>query len=101
MNAMSDAGSWRRFVGALVLLTVRGLLLWVVVPLGVVAWPLVVVTSRKRGVRLGQFLGWLDLNLTSAIQRTVTRPFFQAPIPWTPFDAAASLTHRIRLLDPA
>jgi hypothetical protein len=101
MNAMSGAGSWRRFVGGLILLIVRGLLLWMVVPLGVLAWPLVVVPSRKRGVRLGQFLGWLDLNVTSAIQRTIARPFFEAPIAWTPFDAAASSTHRIRLLDPA
>lgn len=97
---MSGAGSRQRFAGGLVLLAVRGLLLWVVVPLGVVAWPLVVL-SRRRAVRLGQFLGWLDLNLTSAIQRTIARPFFEAPLPWTPFDAAAGLTHRIRLLDPA
>ena len=101
MNAVSGAASWRRLVGGLVLLTVRGLLLWVVVPLGVLAWPLVVVPSRKRGLRLGRFLGWLDLNLTSAIQRTLARPFFEAPIAWTSFDAAAGLTHRIRLLDPA
>jgi hypothetical protein len=87
-------------VGALILLTVRGVLLWVIVPFGVLAWPLVVVASRKRGLRLGQFLGWLDLNLTSAIQRTVARPFFDGPIPWTPFSAAAGLTHRIRPLDP-
>jgi hypothetical protein len=91
----------QRFAGGLVLLTVRGLLLWVVVPLGVVAWPVVVVPSRNRGVRLGEFLGWLDLNLTSAIQRTIARPFFGAPMPWTPFDAAAGLPHRIHLLDPA
>jgi hypothetical protein len=98
---MSGAGSRQRFAGGLILLAVRGLLLWVAVPLGVVAWPLVVVLSCRRGVRLGQFLGWLDLNLTSAIQRTICRPFFEAPMPWTPFDAAAGLTHRIRLFDPA
>jgi hypothetical protein len=98
---MSGAAFSRRFIGGLVLLTVRGLLLWVLVPLGVLVWPFVVVLSRKRRVRLGQFLGWLDLNLTSALQRTVVRPFFDAPIPWTPFDEVAGLTHRIRLLDPA
>jgi hypothetical protein len=97
---MSGVGSSRRFVGALTLLTVRGPLLWVVVPLGAIFWLLLAVNLRRRGVGLGQFLGWLDLNLTSAIQRSVTRPFFDAPIPWTPFSAAVGLTHRIRPLDP-
>jgi hypothetical protein len=84
----------------MVLLLVRGVLLWVVVPLGVLAWPVVALSFRRRGLCLGEFLGWLDLNLTSAIQRSVVRPFFDAPIPWTPFSEAAGLTHRIRLLDP-
>jgi hypothetical protein len=84
-------GSLRRFVGALVLLTVRGALLWVL---------LIVAPLRKRGVSLGKFLGWLDLNLISAIQRSLARPFFDAAIPWTPLSAAAGVTHRIRLIDP-
>lgn len=82
------------------LLLVRGLLLWLVVPLGVPAWPVIALAFRRRGLGLGEFLGWLDLNLTSSIQRSVVRPFFDSPIPWTPFSDAAGLTHRIRLLDP-
>jgi hypothetical protein len=101
MNPMNDGSSWKRIVGGLMLLTVRGLLLWAVVPIGLLlTWPLVVVPSRSRGVGLGQYLGWLDLNLISAIQRTIARPFFDAPISWTSFDAATVLTHRIGLIDP-
>ncbi len=89
----------RRLVGMLVLLAVRGLLLWLVVPPAVLFWPLLVVPLRKRGLRLGQFLGWLDLNLISALQRSIGRAFFDTPIPWTPLSAAAGLSHRIHMLD--
>jgi hypothetical protein len=93
-------GYLRRFAGALILLTARGTLLWVVIPLALVLWLVIVVPLRKRGVSLGKFLGWLDLNLISAIQRTLARPFLDAAIPWTPLSAAAGVTHRIRLIDP-
>jgi hypothetical protein len=89
----------RRIVGKLVLLAVRGLLLWLIVPPALLLWPFLVVPLRKRGVRLGQFLGWLDLNLISAIQRSLGQPFFDTPIPWTPLSAAAGLSHRIHMLD--
>ena len=94
-------GVARRFVRTLVLLTVRSVLLWVVVPLGLLLWLLAAVPLRKRGVRVGRFLGWLDLNLISAIQRSVARPFFDAAIPWTPFSAAPALSRRISWIDLA
>jgi hypothetical protein len=100
MASGSAAGSIpRRFVGTLVLLAVRGLLLWLIVPPALLLWPFLVVPLRKRGVSLGQFLGWLDLNLISAIQRSLGQRFFETPIPWTPFRAAAGLSHRVHMLD--
>jgi len=89
----------RRFVGTLVLLTVRGLVLWLVVPLTLLLWPVVSLALRRRGVSLGQFLGWVDLNLISAIQRLLGDLLFDAPIPWTPFVAASKLKHRIYGID--
>jgi hypothetical protein len=43
------------------------------------AWPVVALAFRRRRLGLGQFLGSLDMNLTSAIQRSVVRPFFDSP----------------------
>jgi hypothetical protein len=92
-------GTSHRFLGTLVLLTVRGLLLWVIVPLGLLLWPFVAARLRKRGVGLGQFLGWVDLNLISAIQRSLARSLFDTPIPWLPLSAASDVSHRIHKLD--
>jgi hypothetical protein len=86
-------------VGTLVLITVRGLLLWLLVPLALVLWPFLAIPLRRRGVDIGRFLGWLDLNLISAIQRTVAQPFYEAPIPWIPLSAAPGLRHRIHTID--
>lgn len=81
------------------LLTVRGLLLWLIVPLGLVLWPFVATRLRTRGVGLGQFLGWLDLNLIAAIQRSLARGLFEKPVPWIPLAAAPGVSHRIHMLD--
>ena len=88
------------FVAALVLLTIRGLLLWVVVPIGVLGWLPVWAMSRGR-ISLGNLLGWLDLNLIAAIERTVLRPFVRAPMAWTPARDLPNVRHRIRVVDPA
>jgi hypothetical protein len=86
-------------VGTFVLITVRGLLLWLVVPPALVLWLFLAIPLRRRGVDIGHFLGWLDLNLISAIQRTVAQPFYEVPIPWTALSAAAGLRHRIHTID--
>ena len=43
-------------LASLVLLIVRGILLWVVVPLGCITWVIVSPWLHKRGVAIGQFL---------------------------------------------
>lgn len=91
----------RSFLAGFSLLMIRGLLLWVAVPLGVVlglaVWPLL----RAKGVGLSQFLGWFDLNLIALIEHTLLRVFVRNPWPWTPFRVMPDVTHRIGPLDPA
>ncbi len=85
----------------LVLLLLRGLLLWIIVPLGLVCWLLGLPWWRKRRVALRQLLGWADLNLIAAIHRGLLRPLVRRPSPWVPFDEIPTVTHRVRLIDAA
>jgi hypothetical protein len=86
---------------ALLLLAIRGVLLWLLVPLAllwwVVAWPVL----RRRSVRLAQLLGWADLNLVAAIERSILRPLIGSPLPWVPASELSAVTHRIGFTDPA
>jgi len=88
-------------VSRLLLLLVRGVLLWVVVPVSAVVWLCLAIRLRRRGVGLGRFLGWVDLNLVAALQRTVLRPFFPSPLRWTRWREIETVTHRVGRLDPA
>ena len=45
----------------LILLGMRGVLLWLVVPLSLIAWPCLWPILRRHNIRLAQFLGWVDL----------------------------------------
>jgi hypothetical protein len=64
--AMENPAPQRNSIaGGLVVLVLRGLLLWLVVPIAVIAWPVVRARQRKSGVSLGQYLGWIDLNLVA------------------------------------
>src|SRR5437867_4047413 len=82
------------------LLLLRGVVLWVVVPVATCVW-IVLAAGRRRPAGLGQFLGWMDLNLIAGLQRTALRPFFAARAGWTPWCEVSHVTHRVRLLDPA
>jgi len=88
---------------ALALLVVRGLLLWILIPLGFVLWLLVFSWTARVGP--GAFLGWLDLNLLAALQRVLLRPVSgQLPMPrveFVPLRRLQSVSHRVHLaLDP-
>ena len=80
-------------------LLLRGVLLWVVVPVATCVW-IMLAAGRHRPAGLGQFLGWVDLNLTAGLQRTALRPLFGAHPQWTPWSEVGQVTHRVRLLDP-
>ncbi|WP_426573838.1 hypothetical protein [Aquihabitans sp. McL0605] len=84
----------------LLLLFLRGALLWLVVPVGWIWWLAAWRSFRRQGIQPGQLVGWMDLNLISAIERTVLRPVVPSPLPWTPFDALPRSAHRVGLNDP-
>ncbi len=85
------------------LLLVRGLILWIVIPVGFVLWLLVFGWLLRVGP--GQFLGWLDVNLIAALQRVLIRPVGgELPMPiveFVPFRMLRSVSHRVHLVyDP-
>jgi hypothetical protein len=91
----------RGFAAGFSLLMIRGLLLWLVVPLATVLWLPLWPLLRAQNVSIGQFLGWVDLNLVALIERTVLRPLLRNRFPWTAVRAMPDVTHRIGILDPA
>lgn len=82
----------------LAFLFVRGVLLWLLVPLAVIVWPVALVVSPGRKPTLGAFVGWADLNLIAALQRVLRA---RNALRWIPLKEAASVTHRVGVLDPA
>jgi len=85
---------------ALLMLFSRALLLWILIPLGFAAWVLGSPWFLLKHVSLGQFLGWLDLNLCVALQRGPLRPFIAKPrVKWIPGSKMHQTEHRIRMLD--
>jgi hypothetical protein len=101
--SVNDSAEARRnsVVGGFAVLVIRGLLLWVVVPVATFWWLTMKVVRRGRGVTLGQFIGWCDINLIAGIQRSVMRPVVRWPADWVPASAMPEVTHRVSLLlDP-
>lgn len=87
-------------MGALVLLVVRGLLLWILIPLGFALWLLSIGWGAR--VALGAFLGWLDLNLLAALERTLLRPVgglqSMPRVEFVPVRRMQSVSHRVHLV---
>lgn len=81
------------------LLLVRGLLLWIAIPLGVVGWLALLPWLRAR-ITIGQFLGWIDINLIAGLERSVLRPLFPHPLGWMSARDIAKVRHRIGRLEP-
>lgn len=88
-----------RVLGGLLLLSARGLLLWVLIPAAVLAW--LVTRAAGRRETLGQVLGWADLNLIASLQRILPRPLVASRQAFVPWREVSRVTHRIRALDPA
>jgi hypothetical protein len=96
--------STRSALGAIsvfALLVVRGLLLWIVIPIGFFVW---LLFGWILGAGVGQFLGWLDLNLIAALQRVlVHRINGEWPMPRVasvPIGMLRSVRHSVSVLDP-
>ena len=86
-------------LGAL-LLTFRGVLLWIIIPVGTLSWLLGIQWVGKNGVSLGALLGWLDLNTTFVLARGLLRPLFpDATAKWIPASERSRVTHRIGMGD--
>lgn len=100
---MSEITSRRKnsIVAGLLLLLVRGVLLWAVIPLAICVWLFAYLRLRRAGVGLGQFLGWVDLNLMASLSQIALRPLFRDPVPWVGWREMPGVTHRLRLIDPA
>ena len=88
------------FVTGLLLLLVRGVLLWLVVPVAAISWLLLWPVMKRRDVSLGSFIGWADLNLMAALERGLFGPFVKEPLGWTPWREMRDVTHRVRFGDP-
>ena len=75
------------------IVVIRMVLLWIVVPVACIAW---VVVFWKTRATLGACLGWFDVNLFVFIQRIVLRPLIRRPPPpWLALSKMAIVEHRI------
>jgi hypothetical protein len=87
-------------IPALFLLFSRGLLLWLVIPCGFAVWLFGSPWFVFKNISLGQFLGWLDLNLCVALQRGPLRPFIAKPrVNWISGSKMHQTEHRVRISD--
>lgn len=76
----------------------RAIALWVIVPVGALTWLAVIVWFR--GITLGAFLGWLDLNAVCVLERAMLFPQFGVPVSgWTAWRDIRTVKHRIGWLD--
>ncbi len=88
-------------IGGLVLLVLRGILLWIYVPLATIVWVLGSPWLVPTGATLGRFLGWVDIGVIVAMQTSILRPLYPEPsLERVPFSEIATVTHRIGILDP-
>lgn len=86
-------------IAGVLLMLLRGLLLWLLIPLGTLAWIFSLPVSRSGW---GNFLGWLDNNMIAALQQTIFRVGYPEPsCRWVRFRNRHSVKHRIRFGDMA
>jgi hypothetical protein len=87
-------------IPGLALLVLHGILLWIVIPLGFLAWVLLRPWQHVHRFTLGQFLGWVDNNVIAALERSVLRPLFRkSPQPWIRAGDIERVQHRIGKFD--
>ncbi|MFB6609017.1 hypothetical protein ACFCVO_01740 [Agromyces sp. NPDC056379] len=80
---------------SLFLLTARGILLWVAVPIAFATWLIVFAWRIPAGVSLGECVGWFDLNLSAGLILAVTTKSSVRFVPWR--DMPGQL-HRVKLI---
>jgi hypothetical protein len=100
-SAVRILGAMRVGVGIVLLLCIRGVLLWIVWPVAGAIWlvrlPAGIV--RRRRVRLWQIAGWLDANLIAALERTLLRPLVDERSAFASWREVGNITERPTLRD--
>ncbi|MFB2598832.1 hypothetical protein ACEXQE_13640 [Herbiconiux sp. P17] len=83
-------------------IVLRGLYLWLLVPLGALAGVITYPWLRERHASIGQLIGWLDLNAFAVVFHSLLRPFKNSTqVPWVPLRNLSAVTHRVRFVgDP-
>lgn len=86
-------------IGLFVLVCVRSVLLWFVVPLAFVTW-LVGLFWLWGKVPLRAFVRWADWNVGVALCRSILRPLMRDPLPnWAPLRSARALQNRVKFME--
>ena len=68
--------------------------------MGCIAWVLGASRLHKRGIKIGQFLGWIDINLIALIQQSLLRRFYRnSAQPWLSAREISRVVHRVGLMD--
>ncbi|MGH2617240.1 MAG: hypothetical protein ACRDJC_18560 [Thermomicrobiales bacterium] len=80
---------------SLVLLTARGILLWLTVPIAFATWLIVFAWRLPARVSLGECVGWFDLNLSAVLMLALTSTSTVRFVPWR--DMPGQL-HRVKLV---
>jgi hypothetical protein len=86
----------------LLLFCVRGVLLWLVVPLAFCLWILLLLPRAVFGrtyVSPGKVIAFADLNLSAAIGLLLLRPLGK-DVPFTSWSELETIEHRVRIVDP-
>jgi hypothetical protein len=80
------------------LLVIRGVLLWVLVPLATITWLLTLIPFliRRSAVGPRRFIRWFDLNLIAFLSRLLRLDAHQ---PFVGLTAGEVDSHRVGLLD--
>jgi hypothetical protein len=67
-------------VPGIILLVVRGLALWLIVPFGFVSWLLAVPWMVSHGHSPRLWISWIDYNFCVALERGPLRPLMPRPL---------------------
>ena len=83
----------------LLVLTLHGVIMWITVPLSCAVACLILPIWRRRGARIGEVVGWIDLNVMALIFKTIIRPLVITTPKWVSLEDAKSSGYRISILD--
>jgi hypothetical protein len=87
-------------VGSVLVLVIRGVLLWAIVPLTFAVWLLTLLWTIPRQINFGAMLGWVDINFQMILTRGPFRlSFRESKAEWVPLRDMATVRHRVWFSD--